>query len=120
MERFAWPSCVDESHVSLWRFFCVLFAALLRLLVEGFVDELDALHDVENRNLILIYGLCASLVCVYFLRHDTSLVLDEVKSLHHELGDCAPMYTNGQHAKHTTREAVEQTECASRAAFHVE
>ena len=91
------PSCVDEGDIRLWCLFWILFSAFLRLLVEGFVDEFDALHYVENRYLILIYGFGASLVSVHFLRHDSSLILDKVESLHHEFGDCTSVYADSQH-----------------------
>ena len=95
--EFVLPSRVDECDVRFWSLFWILFSAFFRLLVEGFVDEFDALHYVENRYLILIYGLGASLVSVNFLRHDSSLILDEVKGLHHEFGDCTSVYTDSQH-----------------------
>ena len=66
------------------------------------VDCLNSLDDVVNGQLVLVLKVCAALVSIDLPCHDSSLVLDEVESLDHELGCGSPMHTDREHTNHTT------------------
>ena len=70
---------------------------------EGAIDKFDALDDVEHRHLVLVFDVCSALIRVYLFGHRTCLVLNEVESVHHDLGGGPPVNTNSEHADNTTR-----------------
>ena len=57
---------------------------------------------IEDGKLILVSVGLVGAVVVKLLWHSTSLVLDEIECIHHELDALAPMDANSQHANHAT------------------
>ena len=60
------------------------------------------------------------MISVHLLWHDACLVLDEIKSLHHELGSCFSVHSNRQHADDTTCKAIVEAESRAGPTFHIE
>ena len=78
------------------------------------MNETNSVYDVSDLNRVL------DPIKHYLLRNDTSLVLDEVKSVDHLCDGQFSVNTDREHAYDSRLERVKQAEGASLSLFHVE
>ena len=97
-----------------------IYIVLLGLLLEGAIDQLHPLHDIEDGQLVLVLHVRATRVRVHLLRHGTSLILNEVESVHHELCCGFSVHADSEHADDARCEAVVEAERGAGPALHVE